>query len=138
MISLDQISYSYSTITIFKNKFDPNSRLSVVGWLQVCSLTDFLSYAIRPLTFRYPHFTMLFQMLAMIVVGYISLHYCFPHIYIDTTGVPFSYPLAKFFGCKVITYIHYPILSSVCYTKSPSPSLLLFPPSWSLRICSTK
>jgi hypothetical protein len=67
---------------------------------------------------------MLFQLLAMVYLGYVSLHYYLPDIYIDTVGVPFMYPLMKFFGCHVITYIHYPLLSSVGQTPPLlSPSL---------------
>lgn len=56
---------------------------------------------------------MLFQMFAMIYIGAICMYYYIPDIYIDTTGVPFMYPLIKLFKCQVITYIHYPLLSSV-------------------------
>lgn len=62
---------------------------------------------------RYPYFTMLFQMLAMIYIGLICIYYYIPDIYLDTTGVPFMYPIFKLFQCQVVTYIHYPILSSV-------------------------
>ena len=62
---------------------------------------------------NYPVLTMLAQSLASI---YVSLE-CFichiPDVYIDTTGAAFTYPLAKFImGCKIVAYVHYPIIST--------------------------
>ena len=61
----------------------------------------------------YPVATMLFQSLASILVGLECLIRCAPDIYCDTMGAAFIYPLAKvLFGCVVVTYTHYPIISS--------------------------
>ena len=36
-----------------------------------------------------------------------------PHVFIDTTGYAFSYPLASLlFGAKVVSYTHYPTIST--------------------------
>lgn len=61
----------------------------------------------------YPVATMLFQSLASILVGLECLIRCTPDIYCDTMGAAFTYPLAKLLcGCTVVTYTHYPIISS--------------------------
>jgi alpha-1,2-mannosyltransferase len=36
-----------------------------------------------------------------------------PHIFVDTTGYAFTYPVARFLvGCHVIAYVHYPTIST--------------------------
>lgn len=63
---------------------------------------------------RYPIFTMLGQSLASILVGFECLFRATPDIYCDTMGAAFVYPVAKMFaGCRVVAYVHYPIISSV-------------------------
>jgi alpha-1,2-mannosyltransferase len=61
----------------------------------------------------YPFLTMLFQSVASLFVNVECLVRLCPDVYIDTMGVPYAYPLAKYVaGCRVIAYIHYPIISS--------------------------
>jgi alpha-1,2-mannosyltransferase len=55
--------------------------------------------------------TMLFQSLGTIIVAAECLLLSIPDIYCDTTGAAFSYPLAWLCGCRVIAYVHYPIIS---------------------------
>jgi alpha-1,2-mannosyltransferase len=59
----------------------------------------------------YPFMTMLFQSLGTIIVAAECLLLSIPDIYCDTTGAAFSYPLAWLCGCRVIAYVHYPIIS---------------------------
>lgn len=62
----------------------------------------------------YPYATMIFQCLASILVGLeCALKLC-PHFYIDTTGAAFTYPVFRLinWSCKVLAYVHYPIISS--------------------------
>nr|CCA16706.1 conserved hypothetical protein [Albugo laibachii Nc14]CCA21812.1 conserved hypothetical protein [Albugo laibachii Nc14] len=67
---------------------------------------------------RYPRFTLLCQSIAHIRVARHAFRQgeragYFPQYWVDTTGCPFSYPVAKYFyGCKVIAYVHYPMISS--------------------------
>lgn len=67
---------------------------------------------------RYPRFTLFWQSVAHVRVAHHAFHQgertgYFPQYWIDTTGCPFSYPVAKYFsGCKVIAYVHYPMISS--------------------------
>ena len=61
----------------------------------------------------YPVATMLFQSVASIIVGLECIIRHSPDIYCDTMGAAFTYPLAKALcGCLVVTYTHYPIISS--------------------------
>jgi alpha-1,2-mannosyltransferase len=63
---------------------------------------------------RYPYATMIFQCLASILVGLECVLKLCPNIYIDTTGAAFTYPLFRILdpSCKVLAYVHYPIISS--------------------------
>lgn len=61
----------------------------------------------------YPVATMVGQSLGSILVGFECFLRCSPNYYVDTTGAPFTYPLAKYIaGCDLIlAYVHYPIIS---------------------------
>ena len=61
----------------------------------------------------YPHFTILVQSLASLPVAFSALTRFKPHVFFDSTGFPFTYPLAALiFGCRVVTYTHYPTIST--------------------------
>ncbi|KAI3637512.1 hypothetical protein MIR68_004161 [Amoeboaphelidium protococcarum] len=62
----------------------------------------------------YPRFTLLFQSLGSMVLGYEAIRNCGQlDIFVDTMGYAFVYPLVKTFsGCKIACYVHYPIISS--------------------------
>jgi alpha-1,2-mannosyltransferase len=61
----------------------------------------------------YPVATMIGQSLGSMIVGFECLIRCPPDYYFDTTGAPFTYPLAKYIsGCgTVLAYVHYPVIS---------------------------
>lgn len=66
----------------------------------------------------YPFLTLLFQAVASVLVNIECLIRLCPDVYIDTTGVPYAYPLAKAIaGCKVMAYIHYPVISADMLSK---------------------
>lgn len=66
----------------------------------------------------YPFLTMLFQAIASVLVNAECLIRVCPDVYIDTMGVPYAYPLAKYgAGCQVVAYVHYPIISSDMLNK---------------------
>ena len=74
---------------------------------------------------NYPRFTMLFQSVASLRVAYSALLKRKPHIWFDSTGFAFTYPLAGLvFGCKVMTYTHYPTISTdmlqLVYSRRPT------------------
>jgi hypothetical protein len=60
----------------------------------------------------YPHFTMIGQSLGSVYLAWEALTNFTPQFYFDTSGYAFTYPLARLFGCKVISYTHYPTISS--------------------------
>lgn len=61
----------------------------------------------------WPRFTLLGQCLGSVVLGLEALINCRPHVYFDTMGYAFTYPLFRWFaGCYVITYVHYPVVST--------------------------
>ncbi|KAF8776738.1 hypothetical protein HU200_003473 [Digitaria exilis] len=59
----------------------------------------------------YPHFTMIGQSLGSVYLAWEALNKFTPQFYFDTSGYAFTYPLARLFGCKVISYTHYPTIS---------------------------
>ncbi|XP_019071722.1 GDP-Man:Man(3)GlcNAc(2)-PP-Dol alpha-1,2-mannosyltransferase isoform X2 [Solanum lycopersicum] len=59
----------------------------------------------------YPRFTMIGQSLGSIYVAWEALCKYTPLYYFDTSGYAFTYPVARIFGCKVISYTHYPTIS---------------------------
>jgi glycosyltransferase involved in cell wall biosynthesis len=61
----------------------------------------------------YPRLTLLLQGLGSLVTGVEALNAVQPHIFIDTNGYPFMYPLFKYLcGATVMTYTHYPVISA--------------------------
>eukprot|EP00742_Colponemidia_sp_Colp-10_P003879 GILJ01004131.1.p1 GENE.GILJ01004131.1~~GILJ01004131.1.p1 ORF type:complete len:468 (+),score=60.41 GILJ01004131.1:111-1406(+) len=61
---------------------------------------------------RYPRFTMLGQSLGSMVLCAEALDQFVPHLFIDTMGYAFTFPLARLAGCKVACYVHYPTIST--------------------------
>ena len=62
---------------------------------------------------NYPSWTLLWQMIAYLRVTAEALSKVPCDLFVDTIGVGFAYPLVKLlFGCKVVSYTHYPTISS--------------------------
>jgi len=61
---------------------------------------------------RYPRLTMVFQAVGSVRLAWECLLKHCPVYFVDTTGFPFSYPLAWLAGCTVISYTHYPTIST--------------------------
>ncbi|MCD7463482.1 asparagine-linked glycosylation protein, partial [Datura stramonium] len=59
----------------------------------------------------YPRFTMIGQSFGSIYLAWEALCKYTPLYYFDTSGYAFTYPVARIFGCKVISYTHYPTIS---------------------------
>lgn len=74
---------------------------------------------------RYRRFTLLGQSLGSMVLAFEALQLALPDIFIDSTGFAFTYPLAKVLGgCRVVTYTHYPTISTdmlnMVFSRRPS------------------
>lgn len=103
---------SKDTLQSVKDKF----------FIDLCSEGDigrikFVHIKTRPLLegARYPRFTMIMQSLGSVLVGLECILRLTPDIYFDTMGAAFTYPTARLLaGCRVIAYVHYPIISQVC------------------------
>ena len=52
------------------------------------------------------------QSVGGLIVAGIALALFMPTVFVDTTGVAFSYPLARLLGCRVVAYTHYPTMST--------------------------
>lgn len=67
---------------------------------------------------RYPRFTLLWQSVAHIRLALDAFRTgermgVYPQIWMDTTGCAFTYLVASLrFGCKVVAYVHYPMIST--------------------------
>ncbi|KAI9095198.1 hypothetical protein DFS34DRAFT_651528 [Phlyctochytrium arcticum] len=62
---------------------------------------------------RYKAFTLLGQSIGSMVVAWEALEAFLPDVFIDTMGMGFMYPVAKcLFRCRVVSYTHYPTISS--------------------------
>ena len=91
-----------------KDKFGTDINLSKNN-LQFVKLTTHETM----LAANYPSWTLFWQLIAYNSVCAESLRAAPCDMFIDTIGVGFAYPLVKlFFGCKVISYTHYPTISS--------------------------
>lgn len=65
------------------------------------------------LWFRYKRFTMIGQSVGSMCLAFEALWKLRPHVFIDTTGFAFTYPVASLlFGCTVVCYTHYPTIST--------------------------
>ncbi|KAL6060340.1 asparagine-linked glycosylation protein [Balamuthia mandrillaris] len=61
----------------------------------------------------WPRFTMIGQSLGSMVLGYEALSKLPPHLFIDTMGYSFTFPLFSWLaGAVVACYVHYPTISS--------------------------
>ncbi|KAI8998417.1 glycosyltransferase family 4 protein [Gaertneriomyces semiglobifer] len=67
---------------------------------------------------RYPRLTLFCQSLFSVAVGLEAMSLFIPDIFVDTVGFAFVYPLVRFFyRCRVLTYVHYPTISTDMLTK---------------------
>ena len=65
-------------------------------------------YMLKPQNFL----TMIFQILGQIYFAFEIISKVYSDIYCDTTGLPFTYFILKFFGhAKITAYTHYPFIS---------------------------
>ncbi|KAL3822001.1 hypothetical protein ACHAXA_002987 [Cyclostephanos tholiformis] len=56
--------------------------------------------------------TMIMESWGTTKLAYRALGIVNPHVYIDTTGCAFTFPIAKYLrGCRILTYVHYPTMS---------------------------
>ncbi|GAM21874.1 hypothetical protein SAMD00019534_050490 [Acytostelium subglobosum LB1] len=61
----------------------------------------------------YPRFTLVGQSLGSMLLGWEALNLLNPHVFIDTMGYAFTYPIFRLLGgCKVACYVHYPVVST--------------------------
>jgi alpha-1,2-mannosyltransferase len=72
---------------------------------------------------RYPRFTLLWQSVAQMRLALAAFQASrqrglYPQFWLDTTGCPFSYVIASVrFGCTVMAYVHYPMISTDMIAK---------------------
>lgn len=72
---------------------------------------------------KYPYFTLLGQSIGSMILACEALKNHVPDICVDTMGYAFTYPIFSFMGgCKVISYTHYPTITSDMINKVISRS----------------
>ncbi|TPX41253.1 GDP-Man:Man3GlcNAc2-PP-dolichol alpha-1,2-mannosyltransferase [Synchytrium endobioticum] len=69
---------------------------------------------------RYPFMTLIMQSLASMLVVYQALRALKPDVFIETTGFAFTSPIAKWSACRVVSYVHYPTISTDMLRKVES------------------
>jgi alpha-1,2-mannosyltransferase len=63
----------------------------------------------------YPIATMIGQSLGSMLVGIECIYRLTPHIFVDSIGAPFTFPIVKLLTrAKILAYVHYPVISEVC------------------------
>lgn len=78
--------------------------------LEVRTTPIVTSYLLRPFGFL----TMFFQIIGQIVFAFEVIFKCYSDVFVDTTGLPFTYPILRIFGhAYVTTYTHYPFISEL-------------------------
>jgi alpha-1,2-mannosyltransferase len=81
----------------------------------------FLSNRIFIEASSWPRFTMIGQSLGSILLGLEALLKYSPHIYVDSMGYAFTFPIFRFLGgCTVACYVHYPTISTDMLSKITS------------------
>lgn len=59
----------------------------------------------------YPWLTLVGQAFGMAVLGYEAVSHLMPDVFVETTGLAFSYPVVSWFACvPVVSYVHYPFV----------------------------
>lgn len=61
---------------------------------------------------RYPYLTLLFQTIGSMILACEAAYRFLPEVYMETIGFTFTLPIFKLHQCTVITYVHYPTISS--------------------------
>lgn len=61
---------------------------------------------------RYPFLTLLMQSVGSILLAIEAVIRLTPEVYIESMGFTFTLPVFRLHKCKVITYVHFPIISS--------------------------
>ncbi|OMJ09874.1 GDP-Man:Man(3)GlcNAc(2)-PP-Dol alpha-1,2-mannosyltransferase [Smittium culicis] len=103
--ALDPDETKASLIEKIQSKFG----LEIKPETLILVVLDNVSYAETP----YRRFRLLLQSLGSVRVAYEGLIKFVPDVFIDTVGYAFTYPLARFFfGIPVVSYTHYPTISS--------------------------
>jgi alpha-1,2-mannosyltransferase len=82
----------------------------------------------------WPRFTLIGQSLGSIFLGIEALVKCRPHVYFDTMGYAFTYPLFNWLcGCRIAAYVHYPVVSTDMLTLVTSGTSTYNNPSYVAR-----
>ncbi|BFU18727.1 alpha-1,2-mannosyltransferase alg11, putative [Entamoeba histolytica HM-1:IMSS-B] len=61
---------------------------------------------------KYPFLTLFFQAIGSMICCFDALIKCNAEYFFDTTGCAFTYPFAWLAGAKIMTYTHYPTIST--------------------------
>lgn len=84
----------------------------------------FSSYYLKPIGFL----TMFFQIIGQIIFAFEVVTKCYSDVYIDTTGLPFTYPIFYLFGhAHVTAYTHYPFISKTMVEQIKMDALGIHP-----------
>lgn len=61
----------------------------------------------------YPIFNLIGQAFGQAILGYEAISNLVPDVFVDTMGLPFSYPIVRWFAqVPVVAYVHYPFIQT--------------------------
>jgi alpha-1,2-mannosyltransferase len=62
--------------------------------------------------YRYPFLTLILSSIGSMIAGWEAIMHFRPTVVVESVGYAFVYPIFKLFGAKVVSYVHYPTISS--------------------------
>lgn len=89
-------------------------KIDLISDSRALDRLEFVPLSLAPLVEarKYPFLTLLFQNVMSMFVAMQAAYNIIPEVYIETIGFTFTLPIFKFSSCNVITYVHYPTISS--------------------------
>lgn len=106
-VSKDSGATQASLVASAAERFNIHYTPQQTNRIVVIALTQ--TWLIDPETF--PVLTMLGQAIGMAVLGYEAISNLMPDVFVDATGLAFSYPIVSFFAkVPIVAYVHYPFI----------------------------
>lgn len=89
-------------------------KIDLVSDPRMIDRLEFIPLKCSPLieATRYPFLTLLFQSVGSVLLAIEAVIRLAPEIYFETIGFTFTLPIFKLHKCSVITYVHYPTIST--------------------------
>lgn len=89
-------------------------KIDLISNRRMIERLEFIPLKLSPLieAKRYPFLTLLLQNLGSVVLAIEAAYRLVPEVYIETIGFTFTLPVFKLHKSTILTYVHYPTISS--------------------------